>query len=354
MIPQDQIDLADHEATELALENGIEELMAGAIDREIAPAVLPDLLAHELTAIHRLMMRLTGATHGVLDWCVNQENAAREAARPAPDTRPADRVAARLAGVASRLMETMRQGLVALARCRPEAESEGVWLALATLDGRCSEEELQRRIAARKAAGAANDPAPGKRAPSQKAQNLRALATNAALELAGESGVKTMAALAADERLGVGFLARLFGHELGAEHGLMMRLAGCAQIAFDRAAEAAEEPVLSLALSGTVARLADRFRRGMLTLQRLSTGPGGGPGKVNLVWAGIDGGYDSAAAPANDPLDSAASAGHGVDRSESAPSAGHGVDPSEIRNQKPEPGNQNRSAGGEHLPTSGF
>src|SRR5687768_3885431 len=101
MTPTDPIQLADHEATELALENGIEELMAGAIDPEVGAMVLADLLAHELTAIHRLMMRLTGAAHGVLDWCVGEEAAGREAGGPAPDTGPADLAAGRLAGTAS-------------------------------------------------------------------------------------------------------------------------------------------------------------------------------------------------------------------------------------------------------------
>ena len=327
MIPTDQIQRAHDEASELALANGIEELMAGAIDPEIGDDVLADLLAHELTAIHRLMMRLTGTTHGVLDWGVDQTNAAREAARPAPDTESADRAAAYLAGVASRLMETLRQGLIALARLRPQAVGEGKWIALCDLDGRCSEEELQRRIAALQAARAANEPATANQGLSRKATDLRALVDRAALELAAEAGVETMAPLAADERLGVGFLTRLLGHELGAEHGLMMRLAGNANVAFDRAAAAQREPAVALALAGTVARLADRFRRGMLTLQRLSAGPGDGPNKVaGLVWGGIRG-YGTPGATANDAPESVAS-------------AGHGVDPSEIRGQKTDDGEQ--------------
>lgn len=342
MIPQDQIDRANHEAAELALENGIEALMAGAIDPEIGDDVLADLLAHELTAIHTLMMRLTGKTHGVLDWCVTQENAAREAARPEPETGPVGRAAARLAGVASRLMETMRQGLVVLARLRPEAVGEGQWIALSTLDGRCSEEELLRRIAALKAARAANEPARGKARPSRKAQDLRALVDRDALELAAEAGAATLAPLAADESLGVAFLARLLGHELGAEHGLMMRFAGTANRAFDRAIAAHQEPAVALTLSGTAARLADRFRRGMLTLQRLSAGPGG-PNKVaGLVWGGIHSNIPDAT-PANDAPDSAAA------------TAGHGVDPSETRSQTTETRNQNDPVtGGERLLASGF
>ncbi|MGE0119771.1 MAG: hypothetical protein AB7S71_10460 [Dongiaceae bacterium] len=218
-------------------------------------------------------------------------------------------------------MESMRQGLVALARCRPAAEGEGVWLALNWLDGRCSDEELQRRIAARKAANAADEP--GRPAPSPQARELRALAVGVALQLAQEAKVKEMAALAADERRGVGFLARLFAHELGAEHGLMMRLAGSADFALDRAVDARTEPAAALRLAGVVARLGDRFRRGVLTLQRLARRPGGGPGKVaGMVWGGLHEGYKpDAAAPANDAPDPAAvpaaTAGHGVDRPDS-------------------------------------
>jgi hypothetical protein len=328
MTPTDPIQQAEHEAVELALQNGIEELMAGAADPEVGPDVLADLLAHELTAMHRLAMRLSGAAQGVLDWSVERDDAAQEAGAPDPAVDTADLSAARLAGVASRLMESMRQGLVALARCRPAAEGEGVWVVLSWLDGRCSDEELQRRIAARKAAKAANDPEPGKPAPSPQARELRALAAGVALQLAQEAKVKEMAALAADERRGVGFLARLFAHELGAEHGLIMRLAGSADLALDRAVDARTEPATALRLAGVVARLGDRFRRGVLTLQRLARGPGGGPGKVaGMVWGGLHEGYKpGAAVPANDAPDPAAApaatAGHGVHRSFSAPTAG--------------------------------
>ena len=65
MSPTDPIQLAEHEAVELAYLGGIEELMAGAADPEVGPDVLADLLAHELAAMHRLAMRLSGAAQGV-------------------------------------------------------------------------------------------------------------------------------------------------------------------------------------------------------------------------------------------------------------------------------------------------
>jgi hypothetical protein len=76
---------------------------------------------------------------------------------PAGDSTAADLAAARLAGVAGRLMEQVRLGLVTLRRLRPDLpeDEEGIWLALRWTDERCSEEELQRRVAA------ARPPAPG-------------------------------------------------------------------------------------------------------------------------------------------------------------------------------------------------
>jgi len=311
---------ANQEAAALALQAGIEEIMAAAADGEIGSDMLADLLAHELVALHRLMLRLSAASHQLL--CAAEEAiiADRAAGKPDPDTAATDLAAAGLVGVGSRLMETMRQGLVALVRCRPEVAGEGVWIALSWLDGRCSDEELQRRLAEAKAQRAANEPPRAAPSLSPRARELRALADDAALLLAEQAGVKSMAGLAADERLGRAFLLRLFAHELGAGHGLMMRLASAADRAFDRAVEAREEPVAALRLSGVVARLGDRFRRGMLTLHRLPGGPGGGPEKVaGYVWGGRgNGGYKPGvpAAPANDALDPAAvpaaSAGHGV------------------------------------------
>jgi hypothetical protein len=312
MPAKESIALADHEANELALEAGIEEILAAAGNGEIGSDVLADLLAHELAALHKLMLRLSAASHNVLGLTeiINADEQA--AGKPPSDSGPADVAAARLVGVASRLMETMRQGLAVLARLRPEAAGEGVWLALHWMDGRCSDEELQRRIAATKAARAANDPPRPKPSLSPAAHDLRALAGKTALDLADEVRVREIADLIADERYGVAFLARLYAHELGASHGLMMRLAGAADRGLDRAVAARVEPAVSVQLSGVVARLGDRFRRGVVTLQRLSGGPGG-PGKVaGMVWAGPDGGYKRGDAANNDATLAAASAGHGV------------------------------------------
>src|SRR5262249_1780332 len=113
----------------------------------------------------------------------------------------------------------------------------------------------------------------------------------------------------AAERAGLGFLSRLLAHELGTSHGLMMRLTGSAHGALDHATEAAAEPVAALRLSAIVARLGDRFRRGLLTLCGLAAGPGGNPRKVaGMVWGGPE------PVPANAPA-LPAPAGHGVHRS---------------------------------------
>jgi hypothetical protein len=372
MPTKDSMALADQETSELALEAGIEEILAAAANGEIGQDVLADLLAHELVALHRLMLRLSAASHNVLGLAEEINADEQGAGKPPSDSGPADVAAARLVGVASRLMETMREGLAVLARLRPEATGEGVWLALHWMDGRRSNEELQRRIAATKAARAANDPPRPKPSLSPAAQDLRALAGKTALDLADEVRVREIADLAADERYGVAFLARLYAHELGASHGLMMRLAGAADRGLDRAVAARVEPAVSVQLSGVVARLGDRFRRGVVTLQRLSGGSGG-PGKVaGMVWAGPDGGPSSGeTVAANDALIPAASAGHGVDPFESdvgaapcgrpaspqhgrphegAPasdpviSAGHGVDPSETADEGQAGGNPSAAA----------
>jgi len=81
-----------------------------------------------------------------------------------------------------------------------------------------------------------------------------------------------------------------------------MRLAGCADRAFDRAVVSEDDPAVGLQLSAAAARLGDRFRRGLLTLQRLN---GGGPGKprkiAGTVWGGPEPSLHVAGStPAND------------------------------------------------------
>jgi len=65
-----------------------------------------------------------------------------------------------------------------------------------------------------------------------------------------------------------------------------MRLASCADRAFERAVESAADPALALQLSTVTARLGDRFRRGLLTLQRLAGGRDGPRKVTGLVWGG--------------------------------------------------------------------
>ena len=108
-----------------------------------------------------------------------------------------------------------------------------------------------------------------------------------------------------------------------------MRLAGCADRAFDRAIDTEEEPTVALQLSTVAARLGDRFRRGLLTLQPRNGGPGKPRKIAGTVWGGPE---PSLAAPntaANDSLDAPAPAaalpaGHGVHRSDSRAAARSG------------------------------
>ncbi len=335
MTSEETIELASAEAEDLAVQAAPADLLLGAADRECGPAVLADLLAHELVASHHLMQRIAAATHGILHCSAPVEGADEAAGQPAGDSSAADLAAARLAGVAGRLMEQVRLGIVALRRLRPDLPEDeaGVWLALSWTEERCSPEELERRVAAAKAARAKRDDAPAPMAPplSARAEAVRAKAMAVAAALAEEAGVAGLAVAASAEHRAADFFARLFTLELGAIHDLTMRLAGCADRAFDRAVTSEEDPAVALQLSGAAARLGDRFRRGVLTLQRLT---GGGPGKprkiAGTVWGGPEPSLPVAGgAPANDPQDPPAAAapaasipaGHGVHHSDSQPTA---------------------------------
>jgi len=334
MTIEETIDLASAEAEDLAVQAAPADLLLGAVDHECGPLVLADLLAHELVASHRLMQRIAAATHGILHRSAPVagvvDGVGEAAGQPVGDSSAADLAAARLAGVAGRLMEQVRLGIVALRRLRPDLpeDEEGIWLALRWNEERCSPEELERRVAAAKAARAQWEDPPAPKAPplSARAEAVRAEAMAVAAELAKEAGVAGLAVAATAEHRSAEFFARLLTLELGAIHDLTMRFAGCADRAFDRAVESQEDPAVALQLSTAAARLGDRFRRGLLTLQRLT---GGGPGKprkiAGTVWggpepslhvAGSTPANDSPAAPAAAPAASVP-AGHGVHRPDS-------------------------------------
>jgi hypothetical protein len=329
MTSEETIAQAEEVAADLAIQAAPEELLAGAADHECGPSVLATLLAHELAASHRLMQRIAAATDGMLDWSQEVNGTDEASGLPAGDGSCAELAAARLAGVAGRLMEQVRLGLVVLRRLRPDLpeDEEGIWLALRWTEDRCSSEELERRLAAAKAArGQCDDaPAPKTLPLSERAQALRTMALEAAAGLTAQAGVADLAAATAAERSGVGFVARLLTYELGAIHALTMRLAGCADRAFDRAVDAEEEPAVALQLSTVAARLGDRFRRGLLTLQPRNGGPDKPRKIAGMVWGGPEPSLAAAGrSPANDSLDAPAAApaatvlaGQGVHRSNS-------------------------------------
>lgn len=310
MTSEETIAAAEQEVIELAVKAAPEELLAGAVDREAGADVLADRLAHELAASHRLMQCIAAAGDDLLNWSEEVNGPDEESGQPARDSATADLAAARLAAVAGRLMEQVRLGLVALRRLRPDLpeDEEGLWLALRfSGDERCSDEEFDRRLAAAKAAKAANDDPPAPKAPrlSAWAQERRAMAMEAAAQLAEEAGVAGLAVAATAAPGGAGFLARLFTCELGAMHDLAMRLAGCAERAFDRAVAAEQDPAVALQLAAASARLGDRFRRGLLTLRQLGGGPDRPRKVAGYVWAGPEPAQagntpanDGAAAPA--------------------------------------------------------
>ncbi|MEX1203623.1 MAG: HGGxSTG domain-containing protein [Dongiaceae bacterium] len=104
-------------ALALAAEAGVPDLAPAAGRGDPASGLLATLLAHELAAGHRLMMRLAGRADAFLTL-----------ASPAAETPQEWRMsleAARLASTAGRLMERYRLGLLALARLRaPDGPGE--------------------------------------------------------------------------------------------------------------------------------------------------------------------------------------------------------------------------------------
>jgi hypothetical protein len=344
MTSEETIALAEGEAAELAVQAAPEDLLVGAVDPECGPAVLADLLVHELVASHRLMQRIAAATDGGLKWSQELDGADGAVGTSAGDSAAGRRLesgelaAARLAGAAGRLMEQVRLGLVALKRCRPALadEDEGIWLGLSWNDERCSQEELERRAAEIKAARAEWDPPQPKTPPlSPRAEAVRAAAMVEAAALAKEAGVADLAVAATAEGGGLAFLTRLLTFELGAIHDLAMRLAGSADRAFDRAVASEEDPAVALQLAAAAARLGDRFRRGLLTLQRLNGGPDKPRKVTGLVWGGpVPVPSTDHGSPANDTPDQPATApaaaipaGHGVHRPDSRHAARPGNSP---------------------------
>src|SRR5260221_4417798 len=123
-------------------------------------------------------------------------------------------------------------------------------------------------------------------------------ADTAALALAAAAGSGDFAAAVAKKRAARRLLATLLAHELGASHRLMMRLAARADGLLDRAEAADEDGRLGLEAVRTVggaARMMERYRLGLLALDRLRGDKGveGIDRVVSLRWGGDD--------PPNDP-----------------------------------------------------
>ena len=101
---------ANATAQALAAEARVPELAPAAGRGDPASGLLATLLAHELAAGHRLMMRLAGRADAFLTLASPAAEMAQE--------RRMSLEAARLASTAGRLMERYRLGLLALARLR--------------------------------------------------------------------------------------------------------------------------------------------------------------------------------------------------------------------------------------------
>src|SRR5258708_6191419 len=100
-------DIAKDAALALAAAAGAGDFAAAVAKKRAVRGVLATLLAHELGASHRLMMRLAARADGFLD----RAEAADEDGRLGQE-------AMRAVGGAARMMERYRLGLLALARLR--------------------------------------------------------------------------------------------------------------------------------------------------------------------------------------------------------------------------------------------
>ncbi|MGH6960065.1 MAG: HGGxSTG domain-containing protein [Dongiaceae bacterium] len=297
-----------YSAADLAHFAGADQLSAGAaVAGEAGRRLRARLLADEMTAGHRVMMRLAARA----DYAMT--NAANLGDRHAL---PFDLIAARFAGTAGRLMDQYRRGAASLpAIGRPDEEDEGEWIGFG-FEGQppLSPEEEERRIARAKAKRAAHlDPRPQPPPLTPAEQGALTEADAVARRLTAEAQVDNLtAAETAPAR------EQLFLDEVSAGHRMMMRLAGRADWQIDRlgAADAEPEPTqyAVLRLSSAAARLMERVRLGLLALGRLQSGPGGGPRKVaGYYYTGPAGtyGFHNEDVPANDsPAADPAAAGH--------------------------------------------
>ncbi len=268
-------------AADLAHFAGAEDLSAGAaVAGEAGRRLRARLLADELAAGHRVMMRLAAK----VDYAIG--NAGSFGGRHAL---PFDLIAARFAGAAGRLMDQFRRGALSLpAVAGPDAEGEGAWIGVCfENEALAPPEELERRLARAKAARAAcRGPDPKSPPPTPEQQAALAQADLAARRLAAEAQAANLTAgddAAARERL--------FLDQVAAGHRMMMRLAGRTDAQLDRLGAPDAEPAATqhivLRLSSTSARLMERVRLGLLAIDRLNAGPGGGPRKVaGYYWTG--------------------------------------------------------------------
>ena len=289
-------------AADLAHSAGAFDISAGAaVAGTAGRRFQAGLLADELAAGHRVMMRLAAKA----DYAIS--NAATMG-----DDRfalPFDLLAARFAGTAGRLMDQFRRGAVSLPKVAgPDGEGEGTWLGVCfENEALCTPEEADRRLARAKAArAAARQASPDSKTPAPPtAEQLAALARadDVARRLVTEAQAADLAT-----RDDPAARQRLFLDQLAAGHRMMMRLAGRADRQIDRLGtpEAEPEPTrrAALRLSSAVARLMERVRLGLLALDRMGAGPDGGPAKViGYYWIGERDLFASRAAtptPAND------------------------------------------------------
>ena len=228
-----------------------------------------------MLASHRLMMRIAARSDHAMHLAV---------ACGGRYALPFDGAAARLGGMMARLNDHYRRGLLTLRQLggtgkEPEGWSYGWEGALPSF-----EDEAQRRIDQAEDGVAANDLAPEPAALDPADEAALDAAEEASRRLAADARV---ANLTDDEAQLSG--ERLLIDQMAAGHRLMMRLSRRADWELDRIGERDADPEptrhVALRLAGTAARLMERYRQNLLALERLGTGPGGGPRKTaGIFW----------------------------------------------------------------------
>jgi hypothetical protein len=285
---------ADQIAQRLVAAVAPRELAAGARDKEAGPPLFTDLLGHELASSHHVLMRFAAAANAMMgkDLGSGRGRARRVIA--------AQLAGARAAASAGRVLDFTRLALVAWGRRRPVADEGERWVFLRMKGTVLTPERIARRRAAAQARLAAQRAAEGTDKPAlgPATRDLLAQATRPATALTEAAGAAVLAARVVSAG-GAGFMRRLFTDELVAIHALKSHLDGRSVGALDHALARRQVPLAACRLAEGAARMGDRFRRGLASLDLFDATPTGTGGEVHYFY--LDPDLEETAPAAQDP-----------------------------------------------------